>query len=421
MDLERVFIASWTLQELRTAPLGPYLERFCNYLLNQGFSKTVARSHLGRLIHLNHWLAEDGWNGTPCLSRNDIERFGAIYASRCRCRGMREAHLKRMRHSLNRFVAFLRLSDEFDSQDEKPIYQPLLDGYLRWMRAYRHAAPGTLDLRRRGVARFLATLGEAATPQGLNQMDAHGIERFFADSVNALSRASRRSLQAALRTFLRYSFHEGYIRQRLDRAVPTLRTYKLDRVPRGLTEAQAQAVLGSVDRTTHAGRRDYAMLTMLHAYGVRGGQLRALRLEDIQWTQNRIWFKAIKGGKDSLLPLTAEVGGALLDYLRHARPPSRCGEVFLTTRAPYRPLPRSSALSTRVHTHIQAAGLRLPSQGSHTFRHGLATRLVAQGHSLKAVADVLGHRHVSTTFIYTKVDYPALSQVALEWPGEVYS
>jgi len=58
-------------------------------------------------------------------------------------------------------------------------------------------------------------------------------------------------------------------------------------------------------------------------------------------------------------------------------------------------------------------------RGSHAFRHGFATRMVAQGHSLKAVADVLGHRHLSTTFLYTKVDFQALKQVALDWPEEV--
>ncbi|MFQ5923811.1 MAG: tyrosine-type recombinase/integrase, partial [Anaerolineales bacterium] len=69
--------------------------------------------------------------------------------------------------------------------------------------------------------------------------------------------------------------------------------------------------------------------------------------------------------------------------------------------------------------HIGAMGIDIPSKGSHAFRHGFATRMVAKGHSLKAIADVLGHRHLSTTFIYTKVDFHALKEVALEWPEEV--
>jgi site-specific recombinase XerD len=82
-------------------------------------------------------------------------------------------------------------------------------------------------------------------------------------------------------------------------------------------------------------------------------------------------------------------------------------------------LNESSVVSEIVRRRISAADIELASKGAHAFRHGFATRMVHQGHSLKAVADVLGHRHLTTTFIYSKVDCNALRQVALEWPLEV--
>lgn len=289
------------------------------------------------------------------------------------------------------------------------------------MRDHQHVAEGTLDVRRHSVERFLVSLGGDATIDGLSKLSAERIESFFLDYAREMGRAARRSMQAALRTFLRFCFHEGYIHHHLDHAVPTLRTYKLATVPRGLSEPQAQAVLQSVDRNTDIGRRDYAILRMLHTYGVRGGQVRALRLSDIRWAEDQILFRATKGGKDSLLPLPPEVGESLLDYLQNARPHSSFHEVFLTSRAPYHPLPKSSSLSEIMGRHIRAAGIDPPSKGSHVFRHAFATRMVAEGHPFKAVADVLGHRYLSTTFIYTKVDFNALSQVALPWPEEVKS
>ena len=422
MGLERVFEASWTLRNLRKAPLGSFLDDFCDWLLDRGFSWYTVRSHLGRILHLNRWLAECGWDAAKRLSRKELESFLALYPGRCHHRGVLEDHLKRMGHSLSRLVEFLRYRDLFDALVEAPPYQPMLDDYLRWMREHQHAAEGTLELRGRGVARFLASLGEDATPERLAGLDAHRVESFFIKYAEGLTRASRRSMQAALRTFLRYSFHEGYIRERLDHAVPTLRTYKLARVPRGLTEAQAHAVLESVDRTTDVGRRDYAILRLLHTYGVRGGQVRALRLEDIHWSQDQILFRATKGGKDSLLPLTAEVGESLLAYLRNGRAHSTFCEVFLTCRAPYHPFRKSSSLSEIIGRHIRTLGLEVPSKkGTHAFRHAFATRMVAEGHPFKAVADMLGHRYLSTTFIYTKVNFNALGQVALEWPEEVSS
>ena len=223
-------------------------------------------------------------------------------------------------------------------------------------------------------------------------------------------------MQTALRTFLRFCCYEGYIRQHLDHAVPTLRTYKLAQTPRGISEPQAQAILQSVDRGTAVGRRDYAILTLLHTYGVRGAQVRALQLSDIGWAEDQILFRATKNGKDSLLPLTAQVGKSLLDYLQNARPCCWFPEVFVTSRAPYHPLRN---LGEIVRRSMCAAGVDAPCKGSHAFRHAFATRMVAEGHPFKAVADVLGHRCLSTTFIYTKVDFNALKQVALEWPKEV--
>jgi integrase/recombinase XerD len=418
MGLERVFKASWSLRDLRSAPLGFLLDDFCDWLLDSGFTWRAARKHLSQVLHLNRWLAVQSWHGER-LSCQDVDDFLAAYPGRCRNRGPLADHLKRIRHSLSRFVAFLRNRDMFDPQQVTPVYQPLLEAYLRWMRERQYAADATMELRCRSVKRFLVSLGDEATAKGLSGLSVNRIESYFLDHARSTGPSARRSMQAALRTFLRFCFHEGYIRQRLDHVVPTLRTYQLARVPRGLSEAQAQTVLESVDRSTRVGRRDYAILTLLHTYGVRGGQVRALRFDDIRWSQDQILFRATKGGKDSLLPLTAEAGESLLDYLRYGRPPSAFSRVFLTCRAPCRPFPRSSSLSEMVRRRIRAAGLDLPNQGAHAFRHAFATRMVAEGHPFKAVADVLGHRYLSTTFIYTKVNFNALSQTALEWPEEV--
>lgn len=174
-----------------------------------------------------------------------------------------------------------------------------------------------------------------------------------------------------------------------------------------------------INRNSHVGRRDYAIVLLLYTYGVRGGQVRALRLEDINWEQNQILFKALKNGKDSRLPLTLEVGESLLDYLQKSRPSYSYTHVFLTSRAPYHPLPHPISLSAIVGRYIRAAGIEIPNKGAHAFRHCFATRMLDKGHSLKEIADVLGHRHLGTTFIYTKVEFHALRQVALEWPQEV--
>lgn len=178
----------------------------------------------------------------------------------------------------------------------------------------------------------------------------------------------------------------------LSASVPTLRTYKLDTLPPSLTDNDAQKILSCIDRKTDVGRRDYAIIQLLYTYGIRGRQLRALRLDDIDWRQNRIHFSAMKHGKEIFLPLTDDVGESLLDYLRHSRPPTSYKELFLTLRAPYRPLKYSTTLSEIIARRMKSAGVEAPRCGSHAFRHGFASRMLAKGHPLKSIADMIGHR-----------------------------
>jgi site-specific recombinase XerD len=419
MGLEQVFTCKHTLNKLQTGPLAKLIEGFFRWLLAGGFTRNRIRKHLSIISHLNEHLGRVSTRPRTIVTAKDVEGFFKVYPSRCRNQGPLEDHLRRVRHSINRFIAYLDQKGLFDPLEQEPIYQALLDDYLQWLRLYQHAADGTLEVRAHSISRFLRWLGPQATAQGLARLIPERIENFFLSHARVMGRAERRSMQSALRTFLRFGLQQGYLQHRLDRAVPVLRTYKLSTVPRALTEEQAQRAIDAVDVSTHSGRRDYAILQLLYTYGVRGGQVRALQMKDIHWADNQILFKASKNGKDSLLPLSDEVGRSLLDYFRYARPRCAYPQVFLTCRAPYHPLTLSGTLSSIVDRHIRAAGIDVPCKGANAFRHGFATRMVGKGHSLKEVADVLGHRHLSTTFIYTKVDFNALKQVALDWPEEV--
>lgn len=420
MTLEQVFDRPWTISGLRSGPLGGLLEGFCDWLLERRFSRSTVRKHLWNVSHLGKYLADFAPATRATITGKDIEGFFQTYSPESRDRGSAEKHVGCVRCSVNRFVEFLRQEGLFTaSAQEVAHYQPLLDGYLEWMRHCQDASPGTLKIRGDSISRFLQTLGQEATLEGLGKLSCEKIEQFFLDYARSTGRSARRSMQSALRTFFRFCLYQGYIQRPLDRAVPTLRTYKLATVPRGLTDSHAKQVLCGISRKTHVGRRNYAILHLLYTYGVRSGQVRALRLEDIAWPASEILFKASKRGKDCRLPLTPEVGRSLLDYLQNSRPSCSYPEVFLTCRAPHRPLPNASTVSAIVNGCIRASGIDSPVKGAHAFRHCFATRMMQQGHSLKAVADVLGHRHLGTTFIYTKVAFDSLKQVPLEWPEEM--
>jgi site-specific recombinase XerD len=419
--MEQVFRCSITLNRLRSDPLGELMDGFCTSLLEDGFAPDTIRKHLSRVHHLNVYLGSRNHADGQVLSAQTVTEFFTHYPALARHRGPLDRHIASVKASVNRLVIYLRCSDRFEASTEGLIYQPLLDAYLKWLQEHQHAAPGTIRLRAHSAGKFLCWLGPQATPQGCSELTPEMVEQFFLTYANSSGRAAKRSMQAALRTFFRFCLQQGYIQHPLHRAVPTLRCYKLSTVPRGLSDEQALKLLQCIDRRSHAGRRDYAICQLLYTYGVRAGQVRALRLEDIDWVGDRILFRALKHGKDTYLPLTRVVGESLLDYLQNTRPCSQDPHVFMTLRAPYRALLRSSVLSNRVAYYLRAANIEIACRGTHVFRHGFATRMLAQGHSLKAIADVLGHRHLGSTFIYTKVDFNNLIQVALPWPGEVSS
>jgi integrase len=225
-------------------------------------------------------------------------------------------------------------------------------------------------------------------------------------------------MQATLRLFLSYCFLNGITKKDLSPSIPTLRTYKLATTPKGIADKDAQKILGTIDRTTHLGRRNYAILRLLYHYGARAGQIGSLQLGDIRWREETITFRALIHGKTVVVPLLVEVGNALIDYLRHARPPDPCDAVFLTVTKPYRSLGSHSAISEIVAHYLRELKTELPRGGGCAFRHSFAQRMLRQGNSLKSIADCLGHRSIQTTAIYAKVDFLALNNVALDLPAK---
>jgi integrase len=220
---------------------------------------------------------------------------------------------------------------------------------------------------------------------------------------------------AAIRMFLRFLFLRGYTSLDLAFAVPVIPTFKLERLPTAISTDAIVRILAAVDRSTPVGRRDYAMLLLLATYGLRAGQLCALRLDDIDWRQQLLRIPGAKGGRDAIYPLRPAPGEAIIDYLRHSRPvgwPFR--QLFLRVRAPIGPL--QGVLANIIKPYARRAGVEVPSFGSHAWRHACATRMLTKGQSLKTIRHMLGHGSIETTFIYTKIDLGALRQAALEWP-----
>jgi len=158
--------------------------------------------------------------------------------------------------------------------------------------------------------------------------------------------------------------------------------------------------------------RDRAIIMLLTVYGLRCGEVKKLRLEDLDWENEILYVRREKNVKFQKFPLSQTVGDAILNYLQNARPNNcHCREIFITRRAPYRPL-SSAAFFQIVSKRLKPLGIDLKHFGPHSLRHTCATRLINEGISLKEISDHLGHHSLESARIYAKVDLTNLRKVA---------
>ena len=157
--------------------------------------------------------------------------------------------------------------------------------------------------------------------------------------------------------------------------------------------------------------RDYAILLLFAIYAFRSGEVAALRLEDLDWEREIIVVARPKQRRAQEYPLVKSLGEALVRYLQQIRPRSARREIFLTFKAPFRPL-SAGALYHLVSSRVSKLSIQIPSRGPHSLRHACAEHLMAEGLSLKEIGDHLGHRSAYATRVYAKVDLAGLREVA---------
>ena len=410
MVLEDLLRRSWELARYRRPPLGLEVDGFCQWLHEQGYSRAVMRSHIAKVSQFNWYLHCLGIQ--DCWEVQEIHADGFIGQHR---RKHGRAWSQNTAAAIGCLMKYLLIQGVLTSTAETPPYEDVLNAYTEDLRHHRALADSTIKIYRHYLIPFLQSLNGKDILKSLSEVSPRQIHVFFAKHAQGKADTTRGQIHATLRSFFAFCARQGYVAGHLTEAVPKVFRYRLANVPRHISEQNVQKLLESIDRSTPAGRRDYAIVLLLHTYGVRGAQIRSLRLEDIQWRQSRIRFRSCKGGKEIVDPLTDQVGESLLDYLRYGRPKTAYCDVFLTAHAPFHPL-KADNLYTMIATRMHSVGATGTALGPHAFRHAFATCMLNAGQSLKAIADMLGHRDVNSTFIYTKVDFETLKKLPLDWP-----
>lgn len=306
---------------------------------------------------------------------------------------------------------WLRFLDRLQATQEQPgADADLVDEFANYMRMERGLSSRTIHNRCWHVQAFLDWLreqGHSITEVSLGQVDAFLAMR----GAQGWCRVSIATAASALRSFfVRMAVH-GRCADGFAAGIEGPRLFKHESLPVGPQWKDVQRLIASADTDSPQDIRDRAILLLLAVYGLRCSEVVALSLDDVRWEQEILHVTRPKQRCQQDYPLTTDLGNAVLRYLQQVRQRSASRALFLSIKAPVRPLAPSS-LHHLVATRMRVLDIRCPHHGPHALRHACATHLVAEGLSLKQIGDHLGHRSPEATRTYAKVDLVGLRQVA---------
>jgi site-specific recombinase XerD len=386
---------------------GPYAaerDRYLSFLVAEGRSRSILKAVTNLLYCMAERLPLHHAKVTPA----QIEAAAKVWSATL-------GGCKSYRHNMERWFVFhatnwLRFLGRLQVPLIKQAFATELSKFLRHEEQERGFALATIVRAKHSLTMFLSWIaGRHKTLRAITPEDISS----YISTMSGQRHWKRTTIVAhvsVLRNFIRFAQTRRWCVPDLVDTIDAPRIYKLEGLPQGPQWNDVQHLLTASSGDSPGDIRDHAMLLLVTVYGLRSGEVRLLRLDDIDWEQEVIRVRRTKQRKTQRYPLVAAAGEAILRYLREVRPRCPRREVFLTQVQPFRPL-TGAGFGTKVRKRFVRLGLVPPCYGPHGLRHSCATHLLAEGFSLKEIADLLGHVSLAATQMYAKVDITALREV----------
>lgn len=395
-------------QTLYSAPVarrhvnGPFAderERYLRHCSDFGATCGTLRQKGDELLWFAHYLGSQAPNGVNLEKLQDIARERQ---SICKGRTSGQRLINIARPWL-RFLGWWRVPAI------EIRFQKQLDQYVAWMRDERGFSPATIERWQAHVGVFLRWCDE--TNRELPALRPDDVDNYFVSAgPERWSRVSVSHIASALRVFLRFLAARGGCDPRLAETIRGPRIYHQESLPWAPEWTDVRRLLADTVTGKPRDIRDRAILMLLAIYGLRGGEVVSLRLDQIDWRGRVLRIFRSKRRQAQVYPLVPSVAEALARYIDTVRPRTSLPDIFLRMHAPWRPIVRSSIYDI-VSRRFVALGIQTVHRGPHALRHACAARLVADGLTLKEIGDHLGHRSSSSTRVYAKVDLRSLREV----------
>lgn len=216
-----------------------------------------------------------------------------------------------------------------------------------------------------------------------------------------------------LKQFLEYLFIENILQKNLSIYVPTVKKESRKKVPTYLKTKDIQAILDNIDIDTSLGKRDYCIILLSSRYGLRVSEILNIKLKDIDWINNRISVKQLKNHNLNLLPLTREIGWAIINYIKESRP--KCNNEYLFVKMRY-PFDKMTQFN-QFNKYFDKANINIVEEnkkGIHNLRHSLATNMIDSSIPLSIISSTLGDTLETTSNTYIRTSEKLLCECTLE-------
>lgn len=386
---------------------GSVMDGFAEWLQSQGYAPRTIRGMSQGAYVIDHWLRRRRITSRTQITPEVLTAADAYFRPR-------DDSARQAAQALHRFLrkrhALPAPKPAVLSPSQKEVRR-----YAAHLREVRGLAESTIGDHSRCVVRFLEFIGFNRKQSALPQLKHRQIERFVEQMARTHDRPSLLNVVLTLRGFLRFEFSQGTLPRPLHEQIDAPRVYSGEQLPCALTRQQVKTLLHSIDKRSHTGLRDFTILYLIALYGLRRSDVVGLRLDSIDWRNGVLHVKQAKTQQAFSLPLTDEAGDVLACYLREARPRSHRRELFLRSLAPEGPL-IPGAVNVILQNRLKLSGLELGRISPHTLRHSLAVHLLRRGVSMKCIGDTLGHRDLTSTAQYLRLNIDDLRKAALPVP-----
>ena len=270
---------------------------------------------------------------------------------------------------------------------------------------------------------YIARLLNYAYDNGIcevSQLKARIVRDFLAVELVHYKPSSKKTIITRIRNYFRYLEFRGVpIQEEVLKLPMSAPVWSMSAIPKTLTDPETQAVLACFDRSTAEGARDYAIAICMVELGLRCVEVASLTLDDFNWHRATVRIQKTKTHADRILPLPANVGEAVASYLMHYRKNSDSRKIFLSISRRNGKEMSIQQVRNVIKRAFKRAGIT-SAVSPHTFRHTKARTMFENGSCLKLIADILGHKSIDTSRIYTKVNIEELRLAACPWPEVDY-